>query len=257
MVYLLLTGGSFIPAFLQLCCKHSKQARWTGSKAEAIVEYIFGSVLKKYIDKKGKTAYVLLNYKAPHFYTHLLFIILIQLIAVAGVQFVDTFLLVEYNSCFMSGLTCCYNYSTLFDCSNSRFPENDNNTSITSYRLCLALVHRLDLLSAGVTTSALFIVIVCVLLLKLSNGSSGSKYRARSTIFLQVSAVLVIVAILCIMCGLKIATHYPNFIKIANIAITIFAIAFIMIPWHKFKRLEDTRTMGQYSLAMDDNSSVL
>ena len=263
LLYLVLTGGSFIPAFLQMCCKHTRQARWTSSKAETIVEYIFGGVLKKHSNKEGKITYVFLDYKAPPVYTNMLFIVLIQLLGVAAVQFLDTFLLVEYNSCFTSGLTCCYNDSTPFDCSNSRYSENDNNTSVTCYRFVFSIGASFGSAFGVVTTSALFIVVICVVLLKLSNGSSGSKYRARSTIVVQVTAVLVIVAGAVIMSVLKSAVHYPNFVKIANVSIEIFAIAFIMIinvvlfPWYKFERLDDDKAKGDYTLVMKDNLSVL
>ena len=59
-------------------------------------------------DVTNPSVYTVSGYKAPSFYTIILSILHIQLIAVAAVQFCDVFLIEESFGCDVNGPVCCY-----------------------------------------------------------------------------------------------------------------------------------------------------
>ena len=233
LLYVVIMSIGFILAPILICCKKDN------SNVYAIVEYTFGSILRG----NRNDGYILSNYQAPHSYTKLLFIFLIQLFAAATVEFFDDLMLEESYSCTTNGLTCCYNENYQFvDCSNESYLEENNIDNI----ICYSFVFRLGTAIAStlgiVTVSALVIIVTSMLLLHCSKGKDYTTCQACCTVITQISAVLGISLGAFLLCALRSITQIPNPVKMANICFEIVAIAFVIIfniltfPWCKFKR---------------------
>ena len=243
VLYCLLTLSSIIlPCFL--CCRE------TGSLGdriisctETVVEHVFDKVLKRK-EINDEKIYIVLNYEAPEaVYTTILSALLIQMVAVAAVQFCDDFFIEESHGCSTRGLICCYNTDLwsgqYINCSN-----NDNYYSeITCYRFVSKLGNATGSALGVVTTTALIVYLITIVLLKVSNGRGGSKSRKCCTIIIQISVALSTFFLTGLFCWLKFASYFSHTKKINAISeilptgIIIF-VYIIFFPWYKFKAVD-------------------
>ena len=94
--------------FRRICNRQLWNKQWLQNKVDAVVERVFDRILTKHGSEEEGNVYIVMNYKAPHSYTNLLFLTFIILIVSAIVQFWDEFLLEESYECRTERLVCCY-----------------------------------------------------------------------------------------------------------------------------------------------------
>ena len=241
--YILVLISAILP-WVQLCCKNIKLSKkiynwWT----ENVVERVFDSVLKRHRSKEGDV-YFVSNYKAPPIYTNILSSLLIQMIAVAAVQFCDDFFIEESHGCITHGLTCCYrsfSSDNLLDCSNQSYLDNNNITTVICYRLVFHLGTASSNALGVVTTTALIIYIITLILLEVSNGTRATQRRKYYTVAIQIITILLTAGLTGTFCYLQLRAHSSP-PKILNALSEISPIGTIIIlytlffPWCKFKK---------------------
>ena len=209
VLYCLLTLSSIIlPCFL--CCRDTNLGNWIISCTETVVEHVFDKVLKRHKKENDKEVFIVLNYKAPEaVYTTILSALLIQMVAVAAVQFCDDFFIEESYGCSTRGLICCYNIDLwsgqYINCSNN----NNNYSEITCYRFVSKLGNATGSALGVVTTTALIVYLITIVLLKVSNGKGGSKSRKCCTIIIQISVALSTAIFTGLFCGLNLNRIFP------------------------------------------------
>ena len=190
VLYCLLTLSSIIlPCFL--CCQDTELGEWIIGCTETVVKHVFDKFLKKHHNRNRRRIYIVLNYEAPEaVYTTILSTLLIQMVAVAAVQFCDDFFIEESHGCSTRGLICCYNTDLwsgqYINCSNN----NNNYSEITCYRFVSKLGNATGSALGVVTTTALIVYLITIVLLKVSNGKRGSERRKCCTIIIQISVAL-------------------------------------------------------------------
>ena len=81
--------------FRRICNRQLWNKQWLQNKVDAVMERVFDRILTKHSSEQEGNVYIVMNYKAPHSHTHLLFLTFIILITSAFVQFWDEFLLEE------------------------------------------------------------------------------------------------------------------------------------------------------------------
>ena len=210
------------------------------------MEHVLGKVLTRYHNNNGRRIYIVLNYIAPKaVYTTIQSALLIQMVAVAAVQFCDNFFIEESHGCSTRGLICCYNIDLwsgqYINCSNN----NNNYSEITCYRFVSKLGNATGSALGVVTTTALIVYLITIILLKVSDGKfikRGKPKRRRKccTIFIQISVALSTFFLTGLFCGLKFASYFSHTKKINAISeilptgIIIF-VYIIFFPWYKFE----------------------
>ena len=208
VIYVVLTLSSIILPCV-LCCKHTKVGKWILNWTETVVEHVFDNVLEKHRSKEGENIYTVSNYKAPRaIYTTILSILLIQMVAVAAIQFCDDFFIEESHKCTTNGITCCY-ISDLrsgqhLNCSSKNYSENK---SITCYRFVSNLGTATGNALGVVTTTALVIYLLTLLLLKVSTGKRATTRRKCCTITIQIIVALSTVCLTVFFCWLKFVSY--------------------------------------------------
>ena len=224
------------------------------------MEHVFGQVLTRYHNNNGRRIFIVLYYKAPvAVYTTILSALLIQMVAVAAVQFCDNFFIEESHGCSTGGLICCYNTDLwsgqYINCSNN----NNNYSEITCYRFVSKLGNATGSALGVVTTTALIVYLITIILLKVSNGKGGSKYRKCCTIIIQISVALLTAIFTGLFCGLKFES-YSSHTKIIN-AISeilptgiIILVYIIFFPWYKFEPVKLDKNGGKGKNSKDKNS---
>ena len=242
VLYSILMLISAILPWVQLCCKNIEPIKtisnfWT----ENFVERVFDSVLKRHRSKEGEDAYFVSNYKAPPIYTNILSFLLIQMVAVAAVQFCDDFFIEESHGCITHGLTCCYSsYSGLLDCSNQSYLDDNNITNVICYRLVFHLGTATANALGVVTTTALIIYIITLLLLKVSNGTRATQCRKCCTVAIQIITILLTACLTVAFCYFQLRSHSlitKTLNAVSEITPTgvIIILYTILFPWCKFK----------------------
>ena len=235
VLYCLLTLSSII-LLCFLCCKDL--GRWIIYCTETVVEHVLGKVLTRYHNNNGRRIYIVLNYIAPEaVYTTIQSALLIQMVAVAAVQFCDNFFIKESHGCSTRGLICCYNIDLwsgqYINCSN-----NDNNYSeITCYRFVSKVGNATGSALGVVTTTALIVYLITIVLLKVSNGRGGSKSQKCCTIIIQISVAFWTAALTGLFCWLKFASYYSHTKQINAISeilpTGIIILVYIFFPWYQ------------------------
>ena len=250
VLYCLLTLSSIIlPCFL--CCRGTELGEWIIDCTETVVEHVFDRVLRRHYNKSGRRIYNVLNYKAPKaVYTTILSTLLIQMVAVAAVQFCDDFFIEESHGCSTRGLICCYNIDLwsgqYINCSNN----NNNYSEITCYRFVSKLGNATGSALGVVTTTALIVYLITIVLLKVSNGKRGSESRKCCTITIQISVALLTAALTGLFCWLKFASYYSHTKQINAISeilptgIIIF-VYIIFFPWYKCEPVDNNGGKGK------------
>ena len=239
VLYCLLT----ITSIILPCCKDTRIGNRIFSWIETVVEHVFDKFLETQNDEGDIT--VMNNYKAPkRVFTTILASLLIQMVAVAAVQFCDDFFIEESHGCSTRGLICCYNTDLwsgqYINCSNN----NNNYSDITCYRFVTKLGNATGSALGVVTTTALIVYLITIVLLKVSNGRGGSKCRKCCTITIQISVALLTAALTGLFCWLKFASYYSHTKQINAISeilptgIIIF-VYIIFFPWCKFETVDD------------------
>ena len=239
---------------LALCSYFPKVKRCfdfvTRRMAEPIVELVFSVMMKSYIDKDGRKVYTLLNYKIPDIYIFGLFITVLNLLGVASVQFWDNFLFEESHGCTTDRTLYCFRNlpglnTPRLDCSNTSYLENNNITSVICYRLVLSLGTATGSALGVVTTTALIIYLLTLLILKVSKGKSDRiSCSVLSTMLIKIIIALVIIIVtlvLSIYQGIATSTDAKRLIllfKNFSIGYTI-AYGTLFFPWCAFEKKEE------------------
>ena len=183
------------------------------------------------------------------------------MVAVAAVEFCDDFF-IESHGCSTRGLICCYNTDLwsgqYINCSN-----NDNNYSeITCYRFVSKLGNATGSALGVVTTTALIVYLITIVLLKVSNGKRGSKHRKCCTITIQISVALSTAIFTGLFCWLKFESYYSH-TKIINAiseilptGIIIF-VYIIFFPWYKFETVVNADANANANEDEDNNDFLV
>ena len=125
-----------------------------------------------------------------------------NLTGVALVQFWEYFLFEESHTCSTDPNLGCFpsnpNLTTPhLDCSNTSYLEDNNITSIICYRFAYKLGTATGSALGIVTTTALIMSIITIILLKISKGNSEYETtlkRKLCTLFIQISLAMLILA---------------------------------------------------------------
>ena len=258
VLYCLLTPSSII-LLCFLCCKDTELGKWIINCTETVVEHVFGKVLRRHYNKSGRRIYIVLNYKAPKaVYTTILSTLLIQMVAVAAVQFCDDFFIEESHGCSTRGLICCYNIDLwsgqYINCSNN----NNNYSEITCYRFVSKLGNATGSALGVVTTTALIVYLITIVLLKVSNGKGGSNCRKYCTIIIQISVAFLTAILTGLFCWLKFASYYSHTKQINAISEIlptgiIILVYIIFFPWYKCEAVELDNNGGKGKNNEDNN----
>ena len=159
-----------------------------------IVEPVFSFMLKSYTGKKINS---ILNYKVPEKHLLGLLIIVLNLFQVAFSQFLDNFFFEETHGFTADKTLDCFPSNAALDtqrldCSNTSYLMYNNITSVIYYRLVLNLGTATG---SALTTTALVIYLLTLLILKVSNGKCNHiSCRALSTISIKIFLAIVIIS---------------------------------------------------------------
>ena len=176
--------------------------------------------------------------------------IAICLLGVGGVSFWNTYLFEGSYICNTDPELACFpsfsNRTTpRLDCSDTSYLRDNNITSI----ICYKFVYRLESATGAalgiIAFDALFVIIITLLLLKVSNGSEWTKCRAVLTVATQITIVTMLPVTMAIIYHI---TPFPasttiekQMIKyMAKEALT-YTILYntVLFPWWSFKKIKD------------------
>ena len=228
--------------FRRVCNRQLWNKQWLQNKVDAVVERVFDRILTKHGSEEEGNVYTVMNYKAPHSYTNLLFLTFIILIISAIVQFWDDFLLEESYECSTETLVCCYSGSSKFDCSNAT-DKNNNPVICLKFVLKLGTATGSTLGIIGTIVLTIFAITWC--LLKIFKGSRRGWWRALLTVFFQVTATLIVLAATMVLCNQRMmlypgfsTKHLEKLAEIYHIGLLI-SIYIVFFPWRKFVKNDD------------------
>ena len=234
-----------VSGFIPMCCLYIKKTSKIRRIADSAIELVFKRILKKYRNEDGEDSYIVLNYKAPYIQTMLLFTTLNQLIALAVIQFWDTFLLSETFGCTVNGIACCYSLNTfdqLLDCHNTSYLQTNKIGSIICYRYVFRLGSATGSALGTVTTIGMVLLIITWILLKCSKGANRTVRRGWYTAITQVIMILTIMAFTGILIGLEVETNQRSTSSIINASCRIYPtgltiiLYIILFQWWKFEK---------------------
>ena len=184
---------NFFSPFLQCkCIKHTRLPQWHLNFITTIVEHVFENIFKK-SEGKGKV-YTMFNFKAPPFIIYWLYAALVNVTGLAFIEFWDEFLLEESFDCSTDKHIACFlrdRPDQKLNCSNL-LDDNVTSNSIICYKFVFRLGSALGSALGIITTFALGIYIAILFLLKVSNGSRGTKRRKQLACSFQIFAVLML-----------------------------------------------------------------
>ena len=259
-ILLLIFGvtGVAVAPFLLFHGRHTKFTKlakfhrlFTRYVTEPAMEHFFSSILKHHIDENGEKVYIVLNYKAPREYTVQLFMYMIQLTGLALAQFWDDFLLEESYTCSPNPSIACFRtlthpviYNQRLNCSDTNYLRENNITSVICYRFVLNLATATGSALGLVTTTALIVYIITLLLLKVSKGISKKWWSYLTTILIQIILVILTITLtvfLCIYHAKITSTYLSEFNVITKDCIIGFIIttSIYRFPWYHFKKIEN------------------
>ena len=262
-------GILLVSIMLYQCCKYPKLIPPVKRITQWLVEQVFSVMLKKRTNNEGRKVYTVLNYEVPDGYVRLLLATVLNLIGVAVINFWDVFLFEQSYICSTDPDLVCFplvnemspNSSTPpLDCSNtSNFQEN-NITSVICYMFAYRLGSAAGSALGLVTTTALTIYIIDLLLLKVSNGSGSTKHRAVLTIAIQITIVAVTMGIAAGLTYLQVqvASTMEEYLVIicTNLLIVLaISIGTICFPWCYFTKVNKQNRHGD-ELMMSHNIKV-
>ena len=148
---------------------------FTRTVIEPIIECVFSAMLKKSPNEDGKQdeVYTIFNYKVPEVYKLHLFVVILNLVGVALIQFVDDFVFEESYICNTDPDLACFRKfpkmsTPRLDCSNSSYFEENNITSVICYRFALRLGQATGSALGLVVTTALIFYPINYILIGLS-----------------------------------------------------------------------------------------
>ena len=218
-------------------------------KTQFLIKQVFNTLLNKHRDKNGKIIYIIMSYKVPGRYKVMMLAMALSMLGAGGVRYWDIYLFEETFICSSDPNFACFpaypNLSTpCLDCSDTRYLEDNNITSVICYRY----VYRLGQATGGapgiITTIVLYIIIITVLLLKVSNGNGSSKCRAVLTVAIQITIVVIILLVVASSSFLPAPIPSTNEKQIiTNIASGSFHYTIlystVLFPWWSFKKIND------------------
>ena len=213
-----------------------------------IVEHVFSFMLTSYTDKDGKKRNSILNYKVPEYYMLGLLIIVLNLFQVAFTQFLDKFVFEETHGCIADKTLDCFPSNAALDtqrldCSNTSYLMGNNINSVICYRLVLNLGTATGSALGTVTTTALAIYLLTLIILKVSNGKSC---RVLSTISIKIISAIVIISatiVLSIYQNETTSTELKRVIITMRNVIIGYAILYgtLFFPWCQFEKIEEDK----------------
>ena len=230
--------------FKQLCNRQLWDKQWVQDKIDAVVERVFDRILKKHSSQEEGNVYIVLNYKAPHSYTNLLYFTFVCLIVSALAQFWDNMIEESYE-CTTKRFLCCYYYyyydPQSLNCSNTSHLRDYDITSVTCYRFVFKLGTATASALGIVGTIGLTIFAITWCILKTTKGSRAT--TTRLTAFLIQSTTALIVLTATVLLSIYKVNLYPIFSlksqyelsEICPIGILISVYIFFF-PWRQFKK---------------------
>ena len=262
--FILCTLLSLLLIPVQLMLKRSLKAKHH-CITQFLLEHVFNTTLNKHTDRSGQKVYTILNYEVPDRYKIFMLAMVLSVIGYTGVVFWDSFFFEKSHICSTDpGLACFPKYPNMttprLDCSNTSCLEDNNITSIICYRHAFRLSTATGSALGLVASYALYITIINLLILKVSNGSGWNKHRAVLTVVIQITIVTVTVSA-TIVIYYYLTTIYYTYEKQVIMIITngflTFTIAYniVLFPWWSFKKVkgdenynkeDDTEKNGDY-----------
>ena len=225
-------------------------------KTEFLIKYVFSTMLNKRKDRNGKTVYTILNYKVPRRYEVMMLAIALSLVGLAGTSFWNAFLFDKSYICSSDPNLACFptqpNITTpRLDCSDTSYLEDNNITSIICYRFAYKITKSAGAALVVIVMYGLFITILTLILLKLSNGSEWTKCHAVRTVAFQTTIVVLIAVYIGVLAYLfPTAGHYTIEKRIFTIAGNVFVLytilySTVLFPWWSFKKMKDNEEVDK------------
>ena len=219
-------------------------------KTHFLIKQVFSTLLNKCIDKSGKQIYTILNYRVPERYKVMMLGMALSMLGAGGVTFWDIYLFEDSYTCSIDpNLACFPAYPNLttprLDCSDTNYLEDNNITSVICYRLVYKLGQATGGALGTIAINVLFIIIITVLLLKVSNGSESNKRRAVLTIAIQIT--IVVIMLISVVFQIKVLpapvyfTHEKGIILFVASASFEYIIMYstVLFPWWSFSKIND------------------
>ena len=219
-------------------------------KTQFLIKQVFSIMLNKQTDRNGKQISTILNYQVSDRYKVMMLGIAICLLGVGGVSFWNTYLFEGSYICNTDPELACFpsfsNKTTLrLDCSDTSYLRDNNITSIICYRF----VYRLDSATGAalgiIAFDALFVIIITLLLLKVSNGSEWTKCRAALTVATQITIVTMLPVAMATIYHIipfpASTTIEKQMIKYMAKGALTYTILYntVLFPWWSFKKIKD------------------
>ena len=226
-----------------------KFRQWFTPGLTPIVEPVFSFMLKSYTGKKINS---ILNYKVPEEHILGLLIIVLNLFQVAFSQFLDNFFFKETHGCTADTTLDCFPSNAALDtqrldCYNTSYLMENNITSVICYRLVLNLGTATGSALGTVTTTALIIYLLALLILKVSNGKCNHICRALSTISIKIFLAIVIIFVTIVLSidqHETTSTKLKRAILITRNYIVGYAILYstLFFPWCQFEKIKEDKS---------------
>ena len=213
--------------------------------------------LEKYRQSDGETKPTISNYKLPHCYKVQLFTIVFNLIIVALLQFWEDLVFEDSHTCNTDPKIACFpifpNMTTpRLDCSNKRYLEDNNITSVICYRLALRLGTATASAFGVASVTTMIIYFVHFLLLKphqytcstrwerLADNANSKEWRVTCVLALQIIICVIVVACVTALSYYQLPTCSTHLRRINTIIKNIFVgytivYGTVVFPWWQFK----------------------
>ena len=249
ILFVLCTALSLLLIPVQLLLNRSPKLK-RYFKTHFLIKQVFSTLLNKCIDKSGKQIYTILNYRVPERYKVMMLAMALSMLGAGGVTFCDIYLFEDSYICSTDpNLACFPAYPNLttprLDCSDTNYLEDNNITSVICYRLVYKLGQATGGALGTIAINVLFIIIITVLLLKVSNGSESNKRRAVLTIAIQIT--IVVIMLISVVFQIKVLpapvyfTHEKGIILFVASASFEYIIMYstVLFPWWSFSKIND------------------
>ena len=228
VLFLLLVGY----AIAVIVCR-CKDAKLPNCNLEFFIENAFEKILKYHKEDENGKVYIVFNHKASAQFKNWLFQLLVDVIAVALIQFWEQFLLRESRICITSpGLSCFPVYPKMnaqqLDCSNTSYLEENNITSVICYRFAYRLGPAAGSAIGIITMTAVAVFLFIWLMFCCSDKTIECKHQKCLLKGIQIAAALVALVVIFVS-GLLIVGSSSSSLKQVTAGIKYFLIAF-MVP---------------------------
>lgn len=227
---------STILGILSVCSSFYGCLDWfTDLVRNPTIEFAFGAMLKRDDDE-----FTVFDKDISSSYAHVLYVMVLNLIGVALVQFWDDFLIEESRGCNTDAQLACFPLFPDMDtprlnCSDTSYLVNNNITSVVCYRL----VYKIGTATASalgvVTITGLTIYIFNLIFVKLSKIKLKWK-RHLAVLIVHIILTVVVIAVTVVICYFQFGSSPTRADQAADILKNLYVCFALMIsiaynPW--------------------------